>query len=259
MDPPKLTFLNRHHLARKIAAADEGIVSEAQRLAIARNGENEYTKDETYVKRVLDTIRERLHVLRDFENLTPYFFVEPNLSTPEAEALQDSVDPELYRPSYPCLFLALADPSVPCIGLAVEHADARLMEVPKDEFTHEAVMHALHRITEAEPRLKGKVLMTPIRHAVTGYKVHCSPVAHPCECSSRRRRTGRRWAGTHSRDVGQEEDFAQVTGCNCSGGGRRGDVPDGMVVNCTRRSREPIIRDLGLGPVTASCRRLRDV
>ncbi|TCD68577.1 Glutamate--tRNA ligase mitochondrial [Steccherinum ochraceum] len=151
LDPMKLEYLNKHHLMREIATGSSGQARLAERIhqkVKTAFPASQYTSVE-HIAQVIEILQGRLTNLQDVPLLAPYFFVEPNYATEEAQKMLKSLGDASYV-------------------TALDNLIARLEEENGEwsDLDLSAILHA-----QIQPITKStKVYMTIIRHALTGMK-----------------------------------------------------------------------------------------
>lgn len=150
LDPMKLEYLNKHHLMRTMST-DEGLTELAERVHDTVKAAFPLSSHTTvpYIMRVIHLLQGRMTNLQDIPTLAPYFFVEPDLASPEAQTMYKSVSSEDYGKIVSAVVARLEDPSLPW-----------------DVTSLSAVLH------DEVPKLgvKSKSLMTAVRRQLTGMK-----------------------------------------------------------------------------------------
>ncbi|TFK74720.1 glutamyl-tRNA synthetase [Pluteus cervinus] len=150
LDPAKLEYLNKHHLMR-IWSTPEGLQDLAQRAhdhVKAAFSSSQYTSLD-YIKNAILTLEGRLTNVQDIPKLAPFFFVDPDLSSPEAKVMIKKITLEQRA--------------------QVLQAVTDLLATKKDSWSSLNFLGLLH---EERGRLgvPSKVYMTVLRHALTGMK-----------------------------------------------------------------------------------------
>ncbi|KAH9891169.1 glutamyl-tRNA synthetase [Cubamyces lactineus] len=149
LDPVKLEYINKHHLMR-LMSTPEGLRTLAERAY-------PYVKDTypdspyttvPYLEKVISVLQGRTTKLSDIPSLGPFFFVEPDYSSSEAQRMKQSLSSEHYA--------AVVDSLVSCLSGGIQWEVATLSLVLHDE--------------NAKTSLKQKEYMTILRHALTGMK-----------------------------------------------------------------------------------------
>ncbi|KAI9455877.1 hypothetical protein HD554DRAFT_2030712 [Boletus coccyginus] len=153
LEPAKLEYLNKHHLMRSWKN-DQGTLYHARGihdLVRASFPSSQYTTPE-YIARVIHVLQGRITNIKDVPNLAPYFFVDPDYSTPEAQLMRESISSDDY-------------PHLRTAGRALEVTISHL-EAKPDTRDLSSLVHAACDATE----LKQKIFMTALRHALTAMK-----------------------------------------------------------------------------------------
>ncbi|KAG8220277.1 hypothetical protein J3R82DRAFT_1371 [Butyriboletus roseoflavus] len=150
LEPAKLEYLNKHHLMRSWKN-DQGTLYHAHRihgLVRASFPASQYTTPE-YIAKVIHALQGRITNIQDVPSLAPYFFVDPNHSTPEAQFMNKSISSDDYR-------------------RALEVTIPRLKAEPNARSVSDlsSLLHAACDLTG----LKQKLFMTALRHALTAMK-----------------------------------------------------------------------------------------
>ncbi|BGP57250.1 Glutamate--tRNA ligase mitochondrial [Rhodotorula sphaerocarpa] len=177
MQSAKLDFLNRAHLRIKLAdtSAEGGRRDVAKRArAVVMDKWPELaerrprTVEETYIARVADALKDRMHTILDIPSLGPYFFHPPDLDSAISLRLYGSVPSATYRES-----LSAALESLSALPDSAFSEPSEPSETPS---TDAGVRAALDALVLARPGGKkaAKEVMTPLRHALTGQKVGAS-------------------------------------------------------------------------------------
>ncbi|QRV76934.1 glutamyl-tRNA synthetase [Ceratobasidium sp. AG-Ba] len=100
LDPKKLEFLNRQHVARKIfspSAGEEDVVQRAAHMireAYPGIDPQYYSKE--YITDVCRALSDRLVTLDVIKTAAPYFFVTPDYTSDAAKSLRKTVQNDLY-------------------------------------------------------------------------------------------------------------------------------------------------------------------
>ncbi|KAI8983303.1 glutamyl-tRNA synthetase [Trametes punicea] len=150
LDPAKLEYINKHHLMR-LMSKPTGLRTLAERSL-------PYVKEAypqsphltlPYLEKVISALQGRTTKVSDIPALGPFFFVEPDYSSPEAQKMRQSLSDNNYA--------AVAD------SLA---SRLRSIEVQWDVPSLSQVLHD----ENAKTSLKQKEYMTILRHALTGMK-----------------------------------------------------------------------------------------
>ncbi|KAH0838890.1 hypothetical protein J3R83DRAFT_7317 [Lanmaoa asiatica] len=165
LEPAKLEYLNKHHLMRSWKN-DRGTLHHARRihdLVRASFPASQYTTPE-YIAKVIHVLQGRITIIQDVPSLAPYFFVDPNYSTPEAQFMSKSIPSDDYRRALDVTIRRLE---------ATEPATCSVSDLSS----------LLHAACD-ETGLKHKLIMTALRHALTAMKVpfiHSFPplLSHP--------------------------------------------------------------------------------
>ncbi|KAI0638911.1 glutamyl-tRNA synthetase [Trametes polyzona] len=150
LDPAKLEYINKHHLMR-LMATPEGLrtlAERAQPYVKEAFPESSYV-DLEYLEKVISALQGRTTKLSDIPTLGPFFFVEPDYSSPEAQKMRQSLSDEKYT-------------------AVVEGLSARLRDM-QTAWEAATLSHILHD-ENAKTSLKQKEYMTILRHALTGIK-----------------------------------------------------------------------------------------
>jgi len=151
LDPGKLAFLNRQHLVLKSSTPGdlEALTSRAEVFVKQSYPDSPYANN-GYIKRVLLTLSDRLNTLNELPAAAPYFFKPPDLTSPEAIALKETVSGDKYR-------------------LALENTLADLLALSDTDLCTESLKATLHHV-QSRLGFRMKEIMNPLRHALTGVK-----------------------------------------------------------------------------------------
>ncbi|BGP26412.1 glutamyl-tRNA synthetase [Rhodotorula toruloides] len=173
MQAAKLDFLNRAHIRLKLEDRSEGVgradlAKRARQIMMDKWPELGEQKPalvkESYVIRVVEALKDRIHKLLDIPSLGPYFFFAPDYSSTLATKLYQSVSPEVYVST----LLKVRDlvSSLPDSAFAAQSTPDALSPVKE----------ALDKLVLSHPDGKkaAKEIMMPLRHALTGQKVGAS-------------------------------------------------------------------------------------
>ncbi|KAF9219057.1 glutamyl-tRNA synthetase [Gyrodon lividus] len=150
LDPVKLEYLNKHHLMRSWKS-DQGTSFHAHRvhhLVRASFPSSQYTTPE-YIAKVIHVLQGRITNINDVPVLAPYFYIDPDYATPEAQLMRLSISTEDYRRA---------------LDVAVHH-----LAVQPDASGISDLGVIVHSACDATG-LKQKVFMTALRHALSGMK-----------------------------------------------------------------------------------------
>ncbi|KAF8549555.1 hypothetical protein OG21DRAFT_1525719 [Imleria badia] len=102
LEPAKLEYLNKHRLMRSWKD-DQGTLDHArsiQSLVRVAFPSSQQTNSE-YIAKVIHALQGRVTVLKDVPSLAPYFFLEPDYSTAEAQVMRESMSKDDYREHWP--------------------------------------------------------------------------------------------------------------------------------------------------------------
>ncbi|KAF8425049.1 hypothetical protein L210DRAFT_3743949 [Boletus edulis BED1] len=167
LEPSKLAYLNKHHLMRSWKS-DQGTLCHARGIhELIRTSfpSSQYTTPE-YISKVIRVLQGRITNIHDVPNLAPYFFVDPDYSTPEAQRMRESILNDAYReygPTYSHTHLqALHRRSL----TRCHHPPHRGPARHAGRCQYFALVHAACDATG----LKQKIFMTALRHALTTMK-----------------------------------------------------------------------------------------
>ncbi|KAH7884204.1 hypothetical protein F5I97DRAFT_1938759 [Phlebopus sp. FC_14] len=166
LDPAKLESLNKHHLMR-CWQSDEGTLYHARRihhLIKAAFPSSQYTTPE-YIAKVIHVLQGRITNVNDVPSLGPFFFVDPDHKTAEAEFMRKSISSDDY--SRPRRLPMLSDSQVHS-GRAVD-ATVNLIEANPDALQAPGFGTLLHEACRSTA-MKQKVFMTALRHALSDVK-----------------------------------------------------------------------------------------
>ncbi|KAK4056962.1 Glutamate--tRNA ligase mitochondrial [Microbotryomycetes sp. JL221] len=160
MNQSKLNNLNRAHIRRKLSTGsieERNELVERIKLLVQQNISNSEPKSNEFYLDVLWSLKDRLYTIKDVINLGSYFFQQPDL-TRSVEMIK-SIDKQDYVETLQRL-IQLFKP------------------MKKDDFKRDTktgeyqnVLNELHCLVEQEYQGKVKLIMTPLRHALTGQHV----------------------------------------------------------------------------------------
>ncbi|RDB27293.1 putative glutamate--tRNA ligase, mitochondrial [Hypsizygus marmoreus] len=150
LDPSKLEYLNKHHLMREWSTPEglEALAERAHDQVKAAFPTSQYTSIE-YLKKVILTLEGRLTNLQDIAIHGPFFFVEPDLSSDDAQAMLKNITPEQKSQTLQAVTKLLQEAPEPWEKLDLHellHGERERLDVPY------------------------KVFMTVLRHALCGRK-----------------------------------------------------------------------------------------
>ncbi|EIW65117.1 glutamyl-tRNA synthetase [Trametes versicolor FP-101664 SS1] len=150
LDPVKLEYLNKHHLMRLMTTSD-GLRTLAERTQpyVKKTYPDSPHHDLAYLGKVIFSLQGRTTKLSDIPALGPFFFVEPDYTSAEAQKMRQLLPNDNYAMVVESLVGRLR-------GLETAWETAALSEVLHDE--------------NAKTSLKQKEYMTILRHALTGMK-----------------------------------------------------------------------------------------
>ncbi|OJT08520.1 Glutamate--tRNA ligase [Trametes pubescens] len=157
LDPVKLEYINKHHLMRLMTTSD-GLRTLAERTQpyVKEAYPDSPHHDLAYLGKVIFALQGRTTKLSDIPALGPFFFVEPDYTSAEAQKMRQSLPNDNYATVVESLLGRLRD-------LQTAWETATLSEVLHDE--------------NAKTSLKQKEYMTILRHCLTGMKVRTNPVS----------------------------------------------------------------------------------
>ncbi|KZT24655.1 glutamyl-tRNA synthetase [Neolentinus lepideus HHB14362 ss-1] len=148
LDQVKLKYLNRHHLLQRMSTPEglDSIVAQLYAYVQETYPASEYATEE-YVRKLIPTIN--VVTFEHFKESMPIFFIEPDLYTSEAQGMVGGMNNATYKAVLQKMISLIENP-----GLVWEH----------DQL--EIEMRATGRDGPWTP----KVIMTVMRHALTGVK-----------------------------------------------------------------------------------------
>ncbi|PCH33184.1 hypothetical protein WOLCODRAFT_129640 [Wolfiporia cocos MD-104 SS10] len=150
LDPSKLEYLNKHHLARTMSQ-DGGVHALAERVhdkIKAAFPTSQYTSV-SHIESVISVVQDRMTNLTDLPKLAPFFFVEPDYTSDEAQSMVKAIKPE----DYETVTRSLAN--------RLSAFDRGIQEIDLS-----SVLHSEY----PQLGLKLKQYMTILRHALTASK-----------------------------------------------------------------------------------------
>lgn len=150
LDPMKLEYLNKHHLMRTMSV-DDGLTNLAEHVHDTIKAAFPLSRFTTvpYIKGVITSLQGRITNLQDIPKLAPYFFVDPDMSSGEAQAMLKVAPEDSYATILSAIVGRLQDETLSW--------DARsLGTVLHDEM--------------ANLQVKSKTFMTVLRRELTGMK-----------------------------------------------------------------------------------------
>ncbi|KAF9235713.1 hypothetical protein BU15DRAFT_89484 [Melanogaster broomeanus] len=150
LDPVKLEYLNKHHLMRSWKS-DQGTSFHAHRvhdLVKSCFPSSQYTTPD-YIAKVIHVLQGRITNINEVPALAPYFYIDPDYSTPEAQFMRRSLSTNDYRHAL--------------------DATIRHLEGQPDASGVSDLGVIVHSACDATG-LKQKVFMTSLRHALSGMK-----------------------------------------------------------------------------------------
>ncbi|MBW0502503.1 hypothetical protein O181_042218 [Austropuccinia psidii MF-1] len=162
MHQPKLDYLNQQHIAQALHSLDNpkitSFISRARTLLISNKYSDQVYSD-AYIQKVLQTMKDRLHVFSDLKYLAEYFFDLPDLTIPEAIELKCSIPDNLYIK-------------------ILEYSRSQIVSLSDEDskFTRKVIFESLKSVQQKDPEMKPKQVMATLRHAITGRKVG-APIA----------------------------------------------------------------------------------
>ncbi|GJE98035.1 glutamyl-tRNA synthetase [Phanerochaete sordida] len=150
LDPMKLEYLNKHHLMRTMSS-DDGLTELAERVHDIVKAAFPLSPHTTVpeIKRVIQALQGRMTNLQDIPTLAPYFFVDPDLTSPEAQSMSKLFTAKDYAKIVPAIIARLEAP-----GLQWELASLT------------AILHDQVK----KLGVKQKALMNVVRRQLTGMK-----------------------------------------------------------------------------------------
>ncbi|KAF8553539.1 hypothetical protein OG21DRAFT_1597677 [Imleria badia] len=150
LEPAKLEYINKHHLMRAWKN-EQGTLQHARAihdLVRASFPSSQHTTPE-YIAKVIHALQGRITNIQDVPSLAPYFFVDPDHSTPEAQLMRDFISNDDYRRSLD-------------VTLRLLEAEPDMRGVPN-------LSSLVHAACDATG-LKQKIFMTALRHTLTAMK-----------------------------------------------------------------------------------------
>ncbi|KAN0101307.1 hypothetical protein V8E55_001291 [Tylopilus felleus] len=150
LEPAKLEYLNKHHLMRSWKN-DQGTLYHARRIQdfVRTSFPSSQQTNSEHIANVIHVLQGRITILQDVPSLAPYFFVDPDYSTPEAQLMRQSISNVDYRRTLDITFHRL--------------------EAEPDTRGVASLSSLVHAACDATG-LKQKVFMTALRHALTAMK-----------------------------------------------------------------------------------------
>ncbi|KAH7923759.1 glutamyl-tRNA synthetase [Leucogyrophana mollusca] len=150
LDPAKLEFLNKHHLMRSWQT-EEGITAHAERLHDLIKAAFPTSRHTTveYIAQVIRALQGRIINLLDVPRLAPFFFVDPDYTTEEAQSMIKSISPSDYRTT------------LDAVAARLESHSGGLQSHDIGTMLHDEA---------SKLDVKQKHFMTALRHALTGMK-----------------------------------------------------------------------------------------
>ncbi|KAI0735761.1 glutamyl-tRNA synthetase [Earliella scabrosa] len=150
LDPVKLEYINKHHLMH-LMSNTSGLRTLAERaLPFVKEAYPESLHASLqYLEQVITVLQGRITKLSDIPNLAPFFFVEPNYTTSEAQKMRQSLSSDHY--------------------IKVVTSLISRLEGSQTSWDVASLSGLLHE-ENAKASLKQKEYMTILRHALTGMK-----------------------------------------------------------------------------------------
>ncbi|KAL0950568.1 hypothetical protein HGRIS_007370 [Hohenbuehelia grisea] len=149
LDPTKLEYLNKHHLMRAWST-DAGLDAIAQRAHVSIKDAfptSQYTTTE-YIGRVIKALEGRLTNIQDIPLLAPYLFVEPNLSSIEAQDMAKGLTDDTRQRTF----------------------DATVKRLTSAPLTAQGDIAAALHDEQSKLGISSKNFNTALRHALSGMK-----------------------------------------------------------------------------------------
>lgn len=155
LDPGKLAFLNRHHIARKVGSRGVEVSERASRIIREAFPDIEPRFCSTeYISDVLRVLSDRVVILQDIATAAPYLFQPPDYTSDAAKSLRKTIKGDLY-------------PRI------IQQTLKALDGVPLHD---EKVTHDALSTVKTELGVGSRDVMNALRHALTGSKVGPSVV-----------------------------------------------------------------------------------
>jgi len=210
----KLDWLNRNHIKMKLFDRESQAEAEETRrdltnrlrkvlinelfekdeiVTTSSSSEEDVLSSDEYLLAVIDTLKDRLHTIKDIPSLGRYFFIAPNYDSKTSIQIYSKSmmkDSKLYR--------EILSHAIPIISSLPNELFSRELSLEKTPKLEQELLVSLSSISIVSPspspsstvdakgaeledkeisRKKASQIMSPLRHALTGQKVGASVAA----------------------------------------------------------------------------------